>query len=392
MSTSVAAEPVVRPASPVQIEPVDLSNRKAIREIIEFPFKLYKNDPNWVPPFIGEREEFMDPKKNPFFEHARVKFFVARRNGEIVGTIDASVDEDYNRFHNEKIAGFGFFETIDDPEVGRALLNAAENWAREQGMEAIRGPLNFQTNHEVGLLIEGFEESPVVMMTYNQKYYARMIEDAGFTKVMDLYAYIGDLDDRLHNAPPKVFRVAEKVAQKHGIRIRGARMKDFYNEVKFIQEVNNEAWAQNWGFVPITDAEAKHLAESLRLIVDPDLVLVAETTEGEPIGVSLTLPDLHQALKAIGGGRMYPFGVLRFLWARRKINQIRMVLMGVKAEYRALGIDAIFYVETARRAFAKGHKRIEGSWVLESNVMMNRIIERLGGTRYKTYRIYQKQL
>jgi GNAT superfamily N-acetyltransferase len=374
----------------VQIEQV--KDKKGVLEFVEFPFTLYRGDPNWVPPLIEERRDFLDPKKNPFFDHARYQLFLARRNGELVGTVGAVVDDNHNTFHNERMGAFGFFECIDDQEVADALLQAAEEWVCGQGMTIMRGPMNFSTNHELGLLIEGADEPPMVMMTYNPRYYARLIEARGYCKAMDLFAYIGDLDETLQNAPPKVFRAAEQAAKKEGIRVRKADIRHFDEEVKRVKQVYDRAWTRNWGFVPITDREGDFLAAGLKPVIDPDLIFIAETSTGEPIGVSISLPDLHQALKWSGGGHMFPFGLLKFFWHKRKVNQVRLWGMGVVEEYRGRGIDAIFYIETARAALAKGYKRIEGSWILESNTMMNRIIERLGARRYKTYRIYEKGL
>jgi GNAT superfamily N-acetyltransferase len=372
------------------IEPI--TDKKGLMALIEFPFTLYKGDRNWVPPLIEERRDFLDPRKNPFFEHARFQLFLARRGGEIVGTIGAVVDDNHNQVHDERAGAFGFFETIDDQAVADALLGAAEEWVRGQGMAIIRGPISFSTNHEVGLLIDGFDDPPMVMLTHNPRYYAQLIGARGYTKVMDLFAYIGDIDDRLQNGPPKLFRVADIAAKKAGIRIRKVDMRHFDQEVRRAKEIYAQAWTNNWGFVPLTDREGDYLAASLKPVIDPDLVLIAETSDGKPVGVSITLPDLHQALKWSGGGHMFPLGLAKFLWHRRKIDQVRLWGMGVIEEYRNRGIDAVFYVETCRAAHAKGYKRIEGSWILESNVMMNRIIERLGGQRYKTYRVYERPL
>jgi GNAT superfamily N-acetyltransferase len=374
----------------VQVEPV--TSKQGVLELVEFPFKLYDGDPNWVPPLIEERRDFLDPNKNPFFDHARYQLVLARRNGELVGTIGAVVDDNHNAFHNERMGAFGFFESIDSQEVADALIGAAEDWARAQGMTIMRGPMNFSTNHELGLLIDGVDEPPMVMMTYNPRYYAKLIEARGYVKAMDLFAYIGDLDDRLHNGPPKLYRAAEKAAKNAGIRVRKANMRTFADEVQRVKAIYDRAWTHHWGFLPITEKEGDYLAAGLKHVIDPDLVLIAETSDGTPVGMSITLPDLHQALKRSGGGHMFPFGLLKFLWHKRKIDQVRLWGMGVIDEYRGRGIDALFYIETARAALAKGHKRIEGSWILESNTMMNRIIERLGGQRYKTYRIYEKAL
>ncbi len=372
------------------IEPV--AGKQGLYEFITFPFVLYRGDPCWVPPLIEERRDFLDPRKNPFFEHARHQLFLARRGGELVGTVGVAIDEHYNAVHDEHVGAFGFFEAIDDQEVAAALLGAAAEWARGQGMTVLRGPLNFSTNHEAGLLIDGFNEPPMVMMTYNRHYYQRLIEGCGYAKAIDLYAYVGDLDERWTNAPPKVFRAAEKAAQRDGIRVRKADIRRFHEEVQLVKEVINRTWEQQWGGVPLTEHEADHLAKSLKPVIDPDLIFIAEAADGTPIGISLTLPDLHQALQWSGGGRMFPFGLLKFLWHKRRVNQIRMIGIGVVEGYRGRGIDALFYVETARAARAKGYKRIEGSWILETNTMMNRIIERLGGRRYKTYRVYERQL
>ena len=369
-----------------------VTDKKGLHEFIEFPFKLYRGDRNWVPPLIEERRDFLDPAKNPFFEHARSQLFLARRGGELVGTVGAVVDDNHNTVHNERMAAFGFFESIDDRAVADALLGAAEEWGRGQGMALMRGPLNFSTNQECGLLIDGFDEPPMVMMTYNPRYYASLIEARGYQKAMDLFAYIGDLDDRAQNAPPKVFLAAQKAAKKEGLRVRKADMRQFDKEIQLVKQVYNSAWEQNWGFVPMTEHEFDHLAAGLKPVLDPDLIFIAEKSDGTPIGVSITLPDLHQALQKSGGGHMFPFGLLKFFWHKRKVDQVRLIIMGVVEEYRGRGIDAMFYVETGRSALARGYKRIEGSWILESNTMMNRIIERLGGKRYKTYRIYEKPL
>jgi GNAT superfamily N-acetyltransferase len=375
-----------------QLRIEQVSDKKGKLEFVKFPFKLYRDDPNWVPPLIEERLDFLDPKKNPFFEHSRCQLFLARQGDELVGTIAAVVNDNHNAFHNEKTGSFGFFEAINDQMVADALLGAAEAWVREQGMLVIRGPLNFSTNDEIGTLVDGFDEPPIVMMTYNPRYYPTLIEAHGYAKAMDVYAYIMDLATGLQNAPQKVFNVAEKAAQKQGIRVRKINIKHLDQEVALIKQVYNRAWERNWGFVPATDAEIDHLANGLKAILDPNLLFVAETADGVPVGVSIGVPDIHQALRWSGGGHMWPFGLLKFLWHKRKVNQCRLLIMGMVPEYRGRGADAIFYVETARQALAHGYKRMEGSWILETNTMMNRIIERLGGERYKTYRIYEKPL
>ncbi len=378
-------------SSVVSVEPV--TDKKGILEFVKFPFKLYKGDPNWVPPLIEERRDFFDPKKSPFYEHARYQLFLARRDGELVGTIGAVVNDNHNTVHHEQSGAFGFFESVNDQQVADALLNAAEDWVRSQTMTLIRGPLHFSLNDEVGTLIDGFDEPPMVMMTYNPRYYPDLIAGHGYGKAMDLYAWIStDIAETLRNAPPKLFHVAERVAEKEGIRLREIDRKNIERDIELIKQIYNQAWEKNWGFVPLTDHEIDHLVKSLLPLADTRLVLIAETADGQPIGVSLTMPDLHQALKWSGGGHMYPFAGLKFLWYRRKINQARLIIMGVIEKYRGRGVDAFFYLATCRKAAEYGYKRLEGSWILETNTMMNRIIERLGGQHYKTYRIYEKPL
>jgi GNAT superfamily N-acetyltransferase len=365
---------------------------KDLLEFIEFPFGLYHDDENWVPPLIEERRDFFDQKKNPFFEHARYQLFLARQDGELVGTIGAAVDDNHNAFHDERMGAFGFFETVNDQLVADALLDAAETWARAQGMKIMRGPLNFSTNQEIGLLVEGFDSPPMVMMTYNPRYYPGLIEAHGYGKRMDVYAYLFELAEALDQAPAKLFHVAAKAAERAEIRVRKIDAHQMDREVAIIKQVYNQAWERNWGFVPMTDHEIDHLAKGLMPILDTNLILIAETAEGKPAGVSLALPDVHQALRWSGGGHMWPLGLPKFLWHKRRVNQARLLIMGMIEAYRGLGADAIFYLETARTALAHGYKRIECSWILETNTMMNRILERVGGRRYKTYRIYEKVL
>jgi GNAT superfamily N-acetyltransferase len=377
--------------SDLSIEPV--GGDEDLLAFIKLPFRIYKGDPYWVPPLISERKDFLNPQKNPFFEHADVTLFLARRNGEIVGTIAALIDHNHNAFHNEKAGSFGFFETIEDYSVAEALLSTACGWAKERGMEVIRGPLNFSQNQECGLLIDGFDESPVIMMTYNPRYYIDFIERFGFVKAHDLYAYIAERKDfsAIDKFPPKLLRVAEKAREKEQIKFRQVDMANFESELEMTKKVYNRAWVKNWGFVPMTDAEFDYLAANLKPLLEPNLVFIAEAN-GEPIGISLALPDLHQPLKHMGG-RMFPFGWLKFMWYRQKIDTARLIIMGVVEEHRGAGVDALFYLELGREMLKKKrYQRLECSWILESNEAMWRILEHIGARRYKIYRIYEKSL
>jgi len=377
---------------PQAIQVVPIATKRDILNFVEFPFHLYRDDPNWVPPLIEERTAFVDPAKNPFFEHARIQLFLAQRGAELVGTIAAVVDDNHNAVHNEQMGSFGFFETVEDPEVAGALLTTAEGWARAAGMTIMRGPLNFSINQEVGCLIDGFDDPPRILMTYNPRYYPNLIEASGYAKAMDMYAYDFDIAYALANAPAKLFRAAEKAMHDAGITVRPIDMRHWDREVEIMKRVYNKGWEQNWGAVPMTDKEIEHLAASLKPMLDPNLLFVAEGQDGEPAGVSIAVPDLHQALLWSGGGHMWPLWLPKFLWHRRRINRARVLILGTVPEYRTRGIDAYFTAETARRALESGYKRMECSWILETNTMMNRMLERVGGTRYKTYRVYERPL
>ncbi len=375
--------------SPVQSEPELLA-------FITFPWKVYQGDPNWVPPLISERKEFLDRSKNPFFEHARAEYYLARRGEEVVGTIAALTNDRYNEFQGVNVGFFGFFEVLEDPEAASALLETAVTWARNAGHESLVGPAQFSTNDEVGLLIDGFDDPPRILMTYNPRRYREYIEAAGFTKAMDLWAYEIEVENYLDRVPEKLVRVVEKARKRRNFVVRSIDMRRFEQEVEAFKRIYNTSWERNWGFVPMSDAEIDHLATQLKSIIDPELVLMVEY-EGEVIAASLCLPDLNQPLL-----RAYPrpgvpeaFTMLKLLWhwkVRREVDWLRVFALGVLPEYRGLGVDAMMYLETARRAIPKGYKRAEMSWILETNDMMNRAIRLLGGQVYKTYRMYEISL
>jgi len=370
-----------------------VEDKQDLMEFIRFPWRVYRDDAYWVPPLISERKAFLDPQRNPFFEHSEVDLFLAQRDSETIGTIAAIINDNHNAFHEEKAGFFGLFEVIEDYAVADGLLATARDWVKAKGMDVIRGPMNMSINDECGLLVDGFDSSPVVMMTYNPRYYVDLIERFGFVKAKDLYAYIAStdiFDRKTENLPSKFLRVAEVARRRAGVRVRKVNMKDFDAEVKKAKAVYNSAWENNWGAVPMTDAEFDHLAHGIKQFLDPDLLLIAEVDD-RPVGIFIGLPDVNQPLLHVNG-RLFPFGWIKYLWYRRKIDTFRGLIMGVIAEYRERGIDALMYVEGAEEAFRKGYKRCEMSWILEDNVMMNRIIQRIGGEIYKTYRIYEMVL
>ena len=370
-----------------------VGGQQDLMEFIMFPWRVYRDDPYWVPPLISERKAFLDPQRNPFFEHAEVELFLAQRDGETVGTIAAIINDNHNAFHEERAGFFGLFEVIEDYAVADGLLATAKDWVKAKGMDVIRGPMSMSINDECGLLVDGFDSSPVVMMTYNPRYYMDFIEQFGLVKAKDLYAYILSTDifsSNVENLPSKFLRVAEIARRRAGVQVRKVNMDDFDAEVEMAKAIYNSAWEKNWGAVPMTDAEFDHLAHGLKQFLDPDLLLLAEV-DGRPVGIFVGLPDVNQALLHVNG-RLFPFGWIKYLWYRRKIDILRGLIMGVIEEYRERGIDALMYVEAAKEAFRKGYKRCEMSWILEDNEMMNRIAQRIGGEIYKTYRIYEMVL
>lgn len=354
-----------------------------------FPWKIYRGNKNWVPPLIFERRDLINPKKNPFFEHAAVKLFMAYDDsGQELGRIAAIVNGNHLHTHNDNVGFFGLFESVDDPAVSGALFNAAAGFLRARGLKTMRGPENLCVNDDLGLLIEGFDSPPMIMMPYNPPYYAKLIEGYGFRKAMDLLAYYGEATGE--SIPAEIERGMKICERRQKCTVRGLRMSKFWEELKLIHSVYSSAWEENWGAVAMTDHEFEHLAKALKDTVDPDLCLIAEV-DGEVAGFSLALPDYNQVLARLNG-RLFPFGIFKFLYYRRKIDALRLLAMGVVKKFRTRGIDSIFYFETARRALAKGLARGEFSWILEKNEVMNRILIRMGFHVHKKYRLYDFSL
>jgi GNAT superfamily N-acetyltransferase len=370
----------------LQILPVrSASDRKAF---LRLPWSIYpERHPAWVPPLLREERKRLDPDRNPFFQHGAVELFLALRHGIPVGRIAAVENTLHNEYHRDQVGFFGQFESVDDPGVAGALLEAAAAWLHRRGLTMIRGPVNFSLNEESGLLVDGFEDPPAILMTYNPPYYRGLLEGWGMTQAKDLWAWVGDrsvFEERR-------FRTLDRVIRRSGaaVQVRGLDMRDFPAEVDLVRSLYNRAWKDNWGFTPMTDAEVAHMARGLKPIIDPELALIG-LVDGEPAGFALSLPDVNQALKPLNG-RLFPFGFLRFLHGRKHIDRVRIITLGVLPEHRRTGLDALFYLETFRRATAKGYHG-ESSWVLEDNTLMNRALSKMGFRIYKTYRIYEKSL
>jgi GNAT superfamily N-acetyltransferase len=363
---------------------------------ITFPWKVYQDNPYWVPPLISERIAFLDPNHNPFFQHAKATYYLARRAGKVVGTIAASTNELYNEFQGTNVGFFGFFEVLEDREAAEVLLQTAVDWVREAGHDSIIGPAQFSTNDEVGLLVDGFDDTPRILMTYNPPYYQTFIEEAGFQKAMDLWAYALDIENFRENMPEKLIRVTEKVMERKNFVVRKIRMSEFNQEVERIKPIYNKSWERNWGFVPMTDPEFEKLAKDLKPFLDPNVVIFVEQ-DGEAIGFGLSLPDLCKPLRLAypRPGENETITMIKLAWhwkVRRQVDWLRVFALGVLPEYRGTGVDALMYIETAKEAIKRGYKWAEMSWILENNEMMNRSIKLLGGKIYKTYRMYEKKM
>ncbi len=370
----------------LEVQPV--SNKKELKEFILFPWKIYRGDPNWVPPLIMDMKEKLDRKKHPFFEHASMELFLARDGREVVGRVAAVCDDLHNQVHQEKIVFFGLFESINDEAVARSLLEAAANWGRERGMKVLRGPMNLSMNDECGLLIEGFDSPPVIMMPYNPRYYVDLMEKCGLEKAKDLYAFYLTRD---HEVAAKVKMIVERVQKEMKVRLRLVDMRHLEEEARKIQAIYNEAWSRNWGFVPWTENEMKHMVKRLKQFADPHLVIFAEDQSGRPVGFAFGLPNYNEVLKKLNG-RLTPWGIVQFLWLRRRIKGMRAVVFGVVRDYQHTGLSYLLYSELEKNALRRGYEWGEMSWELEDNEPILRFSESIGGKIYKKYRIYQKAI
>jgi GNAT superfamily N-acetyltransferase len=373
---------------PVTIKEVTFE--KGISEFINVPHDLYEGDPCYVPEiFIGQKD-MMNPKKYPFYKYGKAKFFIAQKNGRNVGRIATIDNTNYNKHHNSSVGFFGFMDFIEDQEVVDALLDKAKAFAQENGYEYLMGPTNYTTNETAGILVEGFNEPPKILMTYNKPYYGQLLENYGLKKEMDLYAYMIPTA----NASEKSLRIADVVEtrlKQKGITIRNVNIKDIDNEAKRIQKVYNEAWDENWGFVPFTDAEFEYLKNDLKMLIDPKFTYIAEKN-GEPIGFGITLPNINEILIKNKRGKLFPFGIFRLLFGKSKTKAVRVLALGVIGEYRKMGIEALFFAKNITEAKKRGLIGGEASWVLENNEPMRTAAEHLNGEKYKTYRLYKMPL
>ncbi len=366
------------------IEVVAVDNKKALKEFVEFPYALYRDDPYWVPPLRIAVKELLDRDKHPYYANAEAEFFLALANGRTVGRVAAILDKAHNRVHEENAGFFGFYESVNDVAVARALLTRARQWVFERGAQLLRGPVNPSTNYECGMLIEGFDSSPMIMMTYNPRYYPELMDQVGLRKAKDLFAYFGNAATARMQ---RVVGLADRGLATNGFRVRPINMKDFDADVAKIWEVYNSAWERNWGFIPMSREEFFAMGKEMKQILKPDLVLIGEVGD-RVVGFALALPDINRALKP-ARGNLLPTGLLKILYHQRSIKAIRVLALGVVDQYRTSGVAAGFYAALLRNAVRLGYNDCEMSWILEDNVLMNRSLEVMGAQRYKTYRIYE---
>jgi len=372
------------------MEIIAVTSAKQQKQFIDFPHDLYANDPNYVPElYVGQRE-LLSQKKNPFFQHSKAQCFLAYENNKIVGRIAAIYNRNYNEYADRNVGFFGLFDVIDNFEVSKALLDQVIEWCKTEKVTAMIGPTNFTTNDTAGLLVDGFDAPPSVMMVYNKPYYLTHLQQYGFKKTKDLLAYEVTEEEVNMKSVKLATMLQERLARK-GITVREANLKKLNEEIAGVREIYRSAWDKNWGFVPATDAEFDHLAEGLKLIIDPKFVQIAEH-DGKMIGFALAIPDINQITKNIKRGRLFPTGVFKLLLGKRKIKKIRIILLGVVEEYRKMGIEGVFYARIISNGLAKGVHTAEASWILEDNEMMNKGLQNINARVTKRYRILELPL
>ena len=371
-------------AESVVVRPVH--GRAEFRRFIDYAYDRNSRDPRWVPPLRLSEHERLTPRKNPFFAHASVELFLAWRQDRVVGRIGAIDDRLHRERHGDNVAMFGFFEA-EDAEAARLMLEAAEGWAKARGRTALRGPINPSLNESAGLLIDGFDTDPFLLMPHNPPQYAAFIEAAGYGKVKDLFAWLYDLD---LETPPLVIKLAERARVRGRLTVRPLKLAEFTREVERLSVLYCGAWDRNWGFVPPTPEEFKRLAAELKPIFDPRCAVCVEA-DGKMVGCAVAIPDLHQALKGTNG-RLFPLGLIRVLRRRKYIDQVRLMLLGVHPDFRNMGLFPLLLFAWHQQVKGGPYRRAEFSWVLEDNRDINKTAEMAGARHYKTYRIYQKAL
>lgn len=365
-----------------------VADKRDLKRFIELPYRLYREDPNWVPPLRSEQWNQFDPRRNPMLDHCTCALFLLVEQGQVAGRIAAFVDHLAVEYWGRPIGLFGSYECVDDLRAAHLLLDAACQWLREHGMQAMRGPWSF-ASQEWGLVVEGFSPPPVILAPYNPPCYNDHLRAFGLEKVKDLLVYYVDKDEG-YQIPQRYLTLTDEVQKRLGVTVRSANMKRLEEDVATIVRLSNAAIAENWGYYPVTEAEGRALARDLRQIVIPEAVLIAEGPDGEAIGFAITLPDINVILRCLNG-RLFPFGWLRLLWGLPRLRQYRMWAIGVVPAYQRRAVDALLYRRTYEVLYPRGG-RMEINYVLEDNVRMNNALRRLGARPLRRYRVYERTI
>lgn len=368
----------------------EVTSKKDVKTYIDFPHELYKNDPNYVPEIYMGQKEMFDKKKYPFFEYGQVQSFLAYKDEKLVGRISAIKNDRYNEYHSCNVGFFGFFDVINDQAVANALLDKANSVLKEYKLDRIIGPTNYSTNETAGVLIDGYDSPAKIMMTYNAPYYHDLLSSYGMSKEMDLYAYM-IYTAKASEKSIRLSNMLEERLKRQGITIRNISLKNFKSEVALLKSVYNAAWEKNWGFVPFTDSEFAHLADGLKMLADEKFAYIAEH-EGKAVGFGISLPNINEITRTFKKGRLFPFNIFKLLLRKSKVKTVRILALGIVEDYRKKGIEAIFFAKNIEEARRRNLVGGEASWILESNQEMVQAAEKLNGERYKTYRIYSKDI
>jgi len=375
-------------APSVEVRPV--TNLLGRRRFVDLPFRLFGGESDWVPPLRMSVFDRLSPK-NPANQHQETALWMAYRDGRPVGRVGACVDSFFNDYQGVAWGWIGFYEAADDAEATNALFDTACRWASEHGATTAVGPASFTTNDELGLLVDGFEHPPMMLTTHNPPYYERLWVDYGWEQAMDLLAW--RFDRTSTGLSERQRRTLERIKTRANLSVRGMKMKDFDAEVGRLFDVYNAAWSKNWGFAPMPEAEVRHLAKQLKQIVDPELAMVIEKPDGEPVAVAITLLDVNEIMRRIPSGRLLPTGWYKLLTGLKKVHQARIFALGVKPEHANMALGPLLYQEIIDRLSERSQLDLaEASWILATNDRMNGAIEAAGGTCYKTWRMYQREL
>lgn len=374
-------------SDPIDVTPV--RGKADLKAFIQLPFRLHKDDPLWVPPLIMDVKDQLNKKKNPWFEHSEAEFYLARRGDRVVGRISAHIDHNFNEFQDNDWGLFGWFECEDDPEAAAALYDAAADWLRERGRDRMVGPMNYTTNDELGVVVDGFDVPPSIFEACTPRYYPGLFDGAGFSKAKDVYMYSLEVTDK-DKVHPAIFGAARRVDES-SFRIKKFSRFTVNSDVDRFLDIYNASWEKNWGFVPLNDHEVRHYAKQLLPVLDKHWAFIMIGKDGDNAAAALTLPDYNQVLKHMNG-RLLPFGWLKFLWYRRKIDRVRVFALGVKPRYRTTGLGARLYTEHFTAAEKTGVTGGTMGWILEDNKTMNKAIQGMGGQIIKTFRLYERML